>query len=102
MWPTLDSLRSLTSLIRLDLKFSSIFEDPVQIDFTSYLNGLPPSLQNFSVECLTFEFDVRSTLSTNITTLSITCFDIGKEFGDILSNCFPQLKTLNLTGIVFS
>jgi hypothetical protein len=88
---TPNSLRSLTSLIKLNLNLVFIDDRQAEIDFTSYLNAFPPSLQYFSAKCPSILFN-EFTVSTNITVLHILCCEIDKECGDILSNCFPKLK----------
>lgn len=79
----------------MDLELDLINDQRAEIDFTSFLNGFPPSLQYFSVKCTRIQFN-ESTVSTNITILYIHCCRINKEFDDILSNCFPKLKILSL------
>jgi hypothetical protein len=92
---TPDSLQSLTLLTQIDLNIDPTYHG-TEIDFTSYLNGFPPSLERCDVKCSNLFVDPESTRSSRIKDLCIECEELTEALGDVLSNCFPNLVTLGL------
>jgi hypothetical protein len=94
---TLDSLQSLTSLTEIELNIDPKYDYArTEINFTSYLNGFPPSLERCDVTCSCLFVDPETTRSTAIKYLHIKCEELTEALGDILTNCFPDLVTLKL------
>jgi hypothetical protein len=90
---TLDSLQSLTLLTQIELIFDYEYER-TEINFTSYLNEFPPSLEDCTVNCSCVFVDPETTRSSRIKNLRIYCEELTEALGDVLTNCFPNLVTL--------
>jgi hypothetical protein len=68
------------------------------MNLTEYLNGFPPSLVDFSVNCTDMEISELPAGPSKIQRLYINCTTLSEELANLISNFFPDLCNLSLSG----
>ncbi|KAI8890341.1 hypothetical protein K501DRAFT_266253 [Backusella circina FSU 941] len=96
---SLHVLKNMMALTTLELDFYG-FADYTTASITHYLNDCPPSVRTFSISDADLKIDLATTRPSSIEKLTISCKDITKDLGNVISNCFPKLVELGLNGVL--
>jgi hypothetical protein len=85
-------LKNMTALTSFTLISSN------KINLTDYLNGCPPNVTDFSIDCPSLKIIPYNTRLTCIQSLSISCKRLTNSLAVVISTSFPKLTKLCISG----
>jgi hypothetical protein len=91
-----DILKTMMSLCSISIIVDQ--DDPTPFNLTNYLDGFPPTLKKCSIKYERYIDRVGDTNKSNIEELDFTCHSIGEGLVITISQSFPKLVKLKLSG----